>query len=69
MKKLISFLLCVVLLAALSLPGAGAAGKFDKSVFQNSTKYTQDSFSDWNLQGHYIKQYFVPLISARKPVT
>ena len=57
MKKLISFLLCVVLLAALSLPGASAAGKFDKSVFQNSTKYTQDSFSDWNLQGHYIKQY------------
>ena len=56
MKKLISFLLCVVLLVTLSLPGAFAAGNFDKSVFQNSTKYTS-SYNGWNLQGHYIKQY------------
>lgn len=57
MKKLISLALCLVLLLSVSVPCAFAAGKFDKSVFQNSTKFTQDTFSDWNLQGHYIKNY------------
>lgn|GEM_PF-7075376 len=57
MKKLIALMLCVVMLAALPLPIAEAAGSFNKSAFTNSTKYTQKSPTDWNIQGHYIKQY------------
>ena len=57
MKKLISLLLCAALLLALPVAGASAAGKFDKSVFQNSSKYHETTFNDWNIQGHYIKKY------------
>ena len=57
MRKLIALLLCMVMLAAMPLSMAEAAGSFDKSVFTNSTKYTERSSREWNIQGHYIKQY------------
>ena len=57
MKKLISLLLCLALLAALPLTAAEAAGSFDRSAFENSTKYSRQSNGEWNIQGHYIKQY------------
>ncbi len=56
MKKTISALLAVVLVTAILAGSASAAGSFNKSVFQNSTKFTQRG-SSWSLIGGYEKHY------------
>ncbi len=57
MKKLIVLLFAAIFLLAVPFSYADAVGSFDKSVFQNSTKFTTDGFRDWNIQGRYKNVY------------
>ena len=58
MKKLISLLLVLVFLFSIPCTQVSAAGTFNKSVFEKSTKYTYNaSTREWNLQDCYKKVF------------
>ncbi len=57
MKRLISSLLVLVFIFSVVSSSALAAGGFDKTVFENSTKFTKFGFGNWKLIGGYEKSF------------
>ena len=57
MKRFVSLLISLAFVFCIFGTAALAAGSFDKSVFENSTKFTTDGFRDWNIQGRYKNAY------------
>ncbi len=64
MKRVITLLLALVLAFCVFGRMALAAGGFDKSVFENSTKFEKSGF-DWSLIGGYEKQFMEARIKVR----
>ncbi len=64
MKKTVALVLVLVL--ALSIIGtpALAAGSFDKSIFENSTKFSRFGFGSWSLIGGYAQPFVEGKISV-----
>ena len=56
MKKLISVFLVLVLVFTAVGTTALAASKFDRSIFENSTKFSKEGFG-WKLIGGYTKRF------------
>ncbi len=63
-KKLVTLFLALALVSAVFAPAALAAGGFDKSVFENSTKCTKSGFS-WNLIGGYSVEFAEAVVKVR----
>ena len=57
MKRMISALLVLVFVLSLIGTSAMAAGGFDKSVFENSRKFSRFGFGNWSLIGGYEKSF------------
>ena len=64
MKKLLSAFLVLVFILSLISVSALAAGSFDKSVFENSRKFSKEGFG-WKLIGGYEKKFAEARISVR----
>lgn len=64
MKKRIFTFLAMILVFSLISSSALAAGNFNKSVFENSRKYSQDGFG-WKLIGGYEKKFVEAKVSVR----
>ena len=65
MKRLISALLVLVFVLSLISTSAMAAGGFDKSVFENSRKFSRFGFGNWSLIGGYEKSFVGADIKVR----
>ena len=65
MKRLISAILVLIFVLSLISTSALAAGGFDKSVFENSTKFTRFGFGNWKLIGGYEKQFVEGTVRVR----
>ena len=65
MKRLISALLVLVFVLSLIGTSAMAAGGFDKSVFENSRKFSRFGFGNWSLIGGYEKSFVEADIKVR----
>ena len=57
MKRIVSALLVLVFVFSVIGSSALAAGGFDKTVFENSTKFTKFGFGNWKLVGGYEKSF------------
>lgn len=58
MKRILLILTVVALVFSIVTTTAFAAtGKFDKSVFENSTKFTKEGFTSWKLIGGYSQRF------------
>ena len=65
MKRLISALLVLIFVLSLIGTSAMAAGGFDKTVFENSTKFTKFGFGNWKLIGGYEKSFVEADVKVR----
>ncbi len=65
MKKLISvFLVLALVFAAAGTTALAASSKFDRSIFENSTKFSKDGFG-WKLIGGYVERFNEGTVSVR----
>ena len=65
MKRIISALLVLVFVLSIIGTSAMAAGGFDKSVFENSRKFSRFGFGNWSLIGGYEKSFVEADIKVR----